>query len=243
MDSHGRHDSIRLSKFLGQAGISSRRKADEIIRSGRATVNNIVVLDPFVRVTPDKDLVSVDGKIIKYHVAHKYLALHKPPGYLSDLKDTQNRRLARSLLDDKERLYPVGRLDYQSEGLMLFTNDGAFAQAAMHPRYEVEKEYEVKVKGRLDSGTLQGLTQGVSLQGERYRFDVITPMRAQSQNGWYRVIIHEGRNRIIRKAMEAVSHPVIKLRRVRIGPVLLGSLGPGQHRSLTLREISYFLSR
>lgn len=235
-------DSIRLSKFLAHAGVSSRRKADEIIKSGRVTVNNLVVLEPFLPVRPDLDVVSVDNKTVKYHVTYKYIALYKPPGYLSDLKDKQNRKLARALLSDKERLYPVGRLDYQSEGLMLFTNDGAFAQRVMHPRYEVEKEYLVKIKGKLDPEELQKLVDGVLLQGDRCALDLIRLMREEKQNGWYRVTIHEGKNRIIRRAMEAISHPVTRLRRIRIGPVLLGTMQPGERRHLTSREIGFFLS-
>ena len=234
-------DSIRLSKFLAHAGVSSRRKADEIIKSGRVTVNNTVVLEPFLPIAPHKDIVTIDNKVIKYHVSHKYIALYKPAGYLSDLKDNQDRKLARTLLDDKERLYPVGRLDYQSEGLMLFTNDGGFAQRVMHPRYEVEKEYLVKLRGKLDPQELQKLIDGVVVQGERYAFDLIRIMRAEKQNAWYRVIIHEGKNRLIRKAAEALSHPVLKLRRVRIGPVLLGAMRPGEHRHLTSREINLLL--
>ena len=236
-------DSIRLSKFLAHAGVSSRRKADEIIKAGRVTVNNTKVLEPFAPIAPHKDIVTIDNKVIKYHISHKYIALYKPAGYLSDLKDNQDRKLARTLLDDKERLYPVGRLDYQSEGLMLFTNDGGFAQRVMHPRYEVEKEYLVKLRRKLDPQELQKLVDGVMVQGERYAFDVIRLMRAEKQNAWYRVIIHEGKNRLIRKAAEALSHPVLKLRRVRIGPVLLGAMRPGEHRHLTSREIGFFLSQ
>jgi 23S rRNA pseudouridine2605 synthase len=236
-------DSIRLSKFLAHAGVSSRRKADELIKAGKVRVNNTVVLEPFALIQPHKAIVSIDNKVVTYHVTHKYIALHKPVGYLSDLKDTQDRELARALLDDKERLYPVGRLDYQSEGLMFFTNDGAFAQRVMHPRYEVEKEYLVKLRGKLDSEELQKLVDGVMIQGERYAFDLIKLMRAEKQNAWYRVIIHEGKNRLIRKAAEALSHPVVKLRRVRIGPVVLGAMRPGEHRHLTPREIDFFLTQ
>jgi 23S rRNA pseudouridine2605 synthase len=235
-------DSIRLSKFLAHAGVSSRRKADEIIKSGRVKVNTVAVLDPFVPVSPHKDVVSVDSRIIEYHVTHKYIALYKPAGYLSDLKDTRDRKLARALLSDKERLYPVGRLDYQSEGLMLFTNDGLFAQRIMHPRYEVEKEYLVKVKGKLDTEETRQLLEGVMIEGERYGFDHIKLIRAESRNAWYRVIIHEGKNRIIRRAMEALSQPVLKLRRIRIGPVVLGDMRPGESRHLTSREIRFLVS-
>ena len=232
----------RLSKFLAQAGIASRRKADALIKSGNVKVNNVTVLDPFFRVTPHKDAVTVHNAAVSSHIKLKYVALHKPVGYLSDLTDERNRKLARALINDNARLFPIGRLDYQSEGLMLFTNDGAFAHRIMHPRYEVEKEYVVKVKGHLDQQDLRNLTEGIVVDGERYVVDNITLLRAEKENSWYRIIIHEGRKRMIRKMADALFHPVIRLRRIRIGPIRLGPMKPGDHRPLTQREISFFLS-
>ncbi|HME45947.1 MAG TPA: pseudouridine synthase [Syntrophorhabdales bacterium] len=231
----------RLSKFLAQAGIASRRKAETLIRSGNVKVNNVTVLDPFFRVTPHKDAVTVDNTPVSSHIKLKYIALHKPVGYLSDLTDKRNRKLARAFINDNARLFPIGRLDYQSEGLMLFTNDGAFADRIMHPRYEVEKEYLVKFKGHLNQQDLRNLMEGVVVDGERYLLDNITLLRAEKENSWYRIIIHEGRKRMIRRVADAVSHPVIKLRRIRIGQVRLGCMKPGEHRPLTQREISFFL--
>lgn len=235
------HSDIRLSKFLAYAGVASRRKADEIIKSGRVSVNNIEVLDPFFKINPSKDFVTLDNIIINQQEHFKYIALYKPAGYLSDLIDTRNRKLARALVADRERLFPVGRLDYQSEGLMLFTNNGAFAQRIMHPRYEVEKEYLVKLKGKLAPEDLQKAVSGVLIQGERYAFDRIKLVRAERQNAWYRVTTHEGKNRMIRRVAEAIAHPVIRLRRVRIGLIELGSMRPGEQRPLTRKEIAFFL--
>lgn len=237
------HDSIRLSKFLAHAGVASRRKADDIITSGKVKVNNVYVLDPFFRVNPHKDAITVNNKTITYDISLKYIALHKPAGYLSDLLDKRNRKLARALLDDDERLFPIGRLDYQSEGLMLFTNDGAFAQRVMHPRYEVEKEYLVKLKGKLDPEDIRKAMGGVLIDGVRYAFDQIKLIRVEKETSWYRITIHEGKNRMIRKLAEALLHPVITLRRVRIGPVHLGRLLPGEHRHLTPREIAFFVAQ
>ena len=149
-------------------------------------------------------------------------------GYISDLTDKRNRKLARALLNDEERLFPIGRLDYQSEGLMLFTNDGAFAQRVMHPRYEVEKEYLVKLKGKLDAEDMRNAMEGVLVAGVSYAFDQIRLVRAEKENSWYHITIHEGKNRMIRKVAEALSHPVIRLRRVRIGSVHLGRMLPGE---------------
>ncbi len=218
---------VRLSKFLAYAGVASRRKADNLITSGKVKVNNLVVLEPFFRVTPHVDVVTVDNTIINYQVRFKYIALYKPVGYLSDLADKQNRKLARALLTDEERLFPVGRLDYQSEGLILFTNDGAFAQRVMHPRYEVEKEYVVKLRGKLDPQDIQTAIAGLFIEGARYAFDSITLVRAEKENAWYRITIHEGKNRLIRKVAETLRHPVVRLRRVRIGQVRLGRMLPG----------------
>lgn len=229
---------VRLSKFLAYAGVASRRKADNIITSGKVKVNNLVVLEPFFRVEPHVDVVTVDNTIINYEVRFKYIALYKPVGYLSDLADKQSRKLARALLADEERLFPVGRLDYQSEGLILFTNDGAFAQRVMHPRYEVEKEYVVKVEGKLDPRDMQSAIAGLLIEGARYAFDSIKLVRAEKESAWYRITIHEGKNRLIRKVAEALCHPVIRLRRVRIGQVRLGRMLPGEHRHLTPADIA-----
>jgi 23S rRNA pseudouridine2605 synthase len=233
-------ESIRLSKFLALTGVASRRKADEIIKLGRVAVNNTVILEPFVKVIPRKDLITLDNIRITYQQTFKYIALYKPVGYLSDLADPRNRKIARALLNDKERLFPVGRLDYQSEGLMLFTNDGKFADRVMHPRYEVEKEYLVKLKGKLETPKLQSVVEGLYLGGDRYAFDRIKVLRTERQNAWYRVVVHEGKNRQIRKVAEALAHPVIKLRRVRIGTIELGDMKPGESRYLTSTEITSF---
>ncbi len=237
-------DGIRLSKFLADAGVASRRKADLLIESGRVSVNSKRVLEPFFRVNPDKDAVTIDNSEVKHTPSLRYIALYKPVGYLSDLADSQGtRKLARSLLGDKERLFPVGRLDYHSEGLMLFTNDGQFALRVMHPRYEVQKEYLVKLKGKLQPEEVDRALHGIIIEGERYAFDSLALARTEKQNSWYRVIVHEGKNRVIRKVADALSHPVMRLRRTRIGPIQLGNMAPGEHRHLTAREIAYFAGK
>jgi 23S rRNA pseudouridine2605 synthase len=229
---------VRLSKFLASAGVASRRNVDKIIKEGRVSVNNIVTVDAFFRVLPHKDCVTVDNKNIQYQIGYKYIALYKPAGYLSDLVGSGNRKLARALLNDKERLFPVGRLDYQSEGLMLFTNDGEFAHRVMHPRYETEKEYLAKVKGKLELSDLLRAVEGLHLEGERYAFDRIMLVGAERQNAWYRIVVHEGKNRMIRKVAEAMGHPVLRLLRVRIGTIELGSMKPGESRYLAREEVA-----
>lgn len=221
----------RLSKFVARSGAASRRKAEEIVRSGRVKVNGLVVIDPAHAVDPARDEVSLDGRTIKHAARQYYVALYKPAGYLSDLADTQgrSRRLARQLINVEATLFPVGRLDYNSEGLMIFTNDGAFANRFIHPRYEVEREYHVKLSGRLNPEELKRMTTGVAVEGDLLRVRSIVPLRQSEKNAWYRVTVAEGKNRMIRRMAEALSHPVLRLRRVRIDGITLSGLKPGEY--------------
>ncbi len=224
----------RLSKFIAHSGLASRRKAEEIIKAGRIRVNGVVVVDPYRRIVPGADTISLDnGNIAGTTKKQYYVALYKPVGYLSDLADPRGRRLARELIDLEAPLFPVGRLDYNSEGLMIFTNDGDFANSIMHPRYEIEKEYVVKLSGRLTYQEMHRMTTGLPVQGQTYRVKSITPIQETAKNAWYRVTIIEGKNRMIRKMAEAIHHPVLKLKRVRIDGITLGTLRPGEYRFIT----------
>jgi 23S rRNA pseudouridine2605 synthase len=220
----------RLSKFLARSGIASRRKAEDIIRAGRVTVAGLTTLDPFYRVDPSREPVKVDGKTIKEPPRHYYIALYKPTGYLSDLADPRHRKLARELIHVEATLFPVGRLDYNSEGLILFTNDGDFANRILHPRYEVEREYRVKVSGRLTAVDMTKLIAGVRIAGETYRVKAIVPDHETASNAWYRFTVTEGKNRMIRKMADAIGHPVLKLKRTRINGIVLGAMKPGEYR-------------
>ncbi|MCX5810554.1 MAG: pseudouridine synthase [Proteobacteria bacterium] len=235
--------SQRLSKFLSNSGVASRRNAEEIIKSGRVFVNNINILEPQYHVNPNYDIITVDNKVITSVKRHDYIALYKPVGYISDLKDPAGRKLARDLIKTKTNIYPVGRLDYSSEGLIIFTNDGDVANFVMHPKFEVEKEYHVKFKGRLDEGDFLKLKNGLLIDGVSCRIKAIKFLKSSIKNNWYRIIISEGRNRIIRKIGEQIGHQVLKLKRVRIGNIKLGDLEPGQYRSLTDGEIRPFKMR
>ncbi len=231
----------RLSKFIARSGLASRRKAEQIIRSGRVAVNGIIVKDPHHRVLPGSDAVSLDNERVGAAATAKkryYVALYKPTGYLSDLADPKGRRLARQLIDLEAHLFPVGRLDYNSEGLMLFTNDGEFANSIMHPRYEVEKEYLVKLSGSLTKEELLRMTRGIPLEGRNYRVRSIAPLRQTAKNAWYRVTVVEGRNRMIRKMADAIHHPVLKLKRVRINGITLGLMRPGEYRLITPQGVT-----
>jgi 23S rRNA pseudouridine2605 synthase len=231
----------RLSKFIARSGLASRRKAEQIVRSGRVAVNGVIVKDPHQRILPGSDAISLDNERIGAAGAAKkryYIALYKPTGYLSDLVDARGRRLARQLIDLEAHLFPVGRLDYNSEGLMLFTNDGEFANSIMHPRYEVEKEYLVKLSGSLTKQELLRMTTGIPLEGQVYSVRSIVPFRQTPKNAWYRVTVVEGRNRMIRKMADAVHHPVLKLKRVRINGITLGTMRPGEYRLITPRGLT-----
>ncbi|HOP85959.1 MAG TPA: pseudouridine synthase [Syntrophorhabdaceae bacterium] len=229
---------MRLSKFISDCGIASRRKSEELIKSGRVKVNNNIILEPFFNIDYKKDIVTIDDIRIKQSKKHLYIALYKPVKYISDLKDDKGRNLARDLIDIDGKLFPVGRLDYNSEGLILFTDDGEFANKIMHPKYGIEKEYLVKVKGALEKGDLIKLKKGIVIDGSFCKVEKISFLKAAQKNNWYVFIVKQGKNRMIRKMCLAIKHPVLKLIRVRIGNINIGNLIPGQYRFLTEKEVN-----
>ncbi|MCX5811016.1 MAG: pseudouridine synthase [Proteobacteria bacterium] len=230
----------RLSKFLSNSGIDSRRKSEEIIRAGRVFVNNINVLEPQYRVDPNTDTIKLDNKAITNNNSKTYIALYKPVGYISDLKDVRGRKLARDLIDLDGKLFPIGRLDYNSEGLIIFTNDGELANKIMHPRYGVEKEYLVKLKGMLSDDDIWSIKKGIMIEDAPARAISITHVSTAFNNHWYSITLHEGRNRILRKMGEAIGHRILKIKRVRVGHIKLGSLSAGSYRFLKEKEIMSF---
>lgn len=227
--------SVRLSKFLAASGVSSRRKCEQFIKDGRVKVNNHIILDPHLKVNSQIDKITFDNRVITVQPL-LYVALYKPRGYLSDLTYEDERNIARSLIPIDGYLFPVGRLDYHSEGLMIFTNDGDLAYIVMHPRYGVEKEYLAKFKGQLTEDIQVRLQKGIVIDNYVHKVSAIKFVRPSQANSWYRITLVEGRNRMIRKLATRVGHPVLKLKRIRIGPVVLGSLRPGQYRLLTTKE-------
>lgn len=234
---------MRLSKFISICGIATRRKSEDIIRSGRIKVNNITVLEPSLDIDSNKDIILLDDVRIKENKKLIYIALNKPVKFISDLKDDKGRKIARELIDIEGKLFPVGRLDYNSEGLILFTNDGEFANIIMHPRYEIEKEYYVKVKGRLEKDDFMRLKKGIIIDGVLYKVERIEFLKRSLKNNWYNIVIKEGKNRMIRNMCLAIHHPVLKLVRVRIGNIRLGRLEAGQYRFLTDREVTLIKSK
>jgi len=231
----------RLQKVLAHAGVASRRKSEEFIRQGRVTVNGQVVTELGTKVDPARDDVRVDGRPIRLSSSHVYIMLNKPDNVISAMKDRRGRQALGDLVTLPQRLYPVGRLDLNSEGLILLTDDGELANLLTHPRYEHEKEYQVWVNGEPTEETLQTWRQGVLLEGKATapaRVEVLTrPSRVASAATLLRVVMHEGRKRQIRRVAELLGHPVRGLKRVRLGPLELGPLEPGQWRYLTAREV------
>jgi len=226
----------RLQKYLAHAGVASRRKCEELIVAGRVSVNGETVTALGTQVDPQRDRVAVDGRPITPPRRHRYLLLNKPRGVLSTARDPHGRRTVLDLVPSERRLYPVGRLDMDSEGLLLLTDDGELAQRLTHPRYEHDRAYEVWVDGRPSQTTLQRLREGIELQdGPTWPAEVAV-QRRESGGTWLRFVIHEGRKRQLRRMCEAVGHPVRRLVRVAMGPLALGELTQGQYRALTRQE-------
>ncbi|KAB0665580.1 pseudouridine synthase [Oryzomonas japonica] len=232
----------RLQKLISQAGITSRRAAEELIVNGRVTVNGVIVTELGSKADPATDRVAVDGKPLQFSEKHLYILLNKPTGYITALKDSQDRPLVTDLLKGvEERVYPVGRLDYNTEGLLLLTNDGDWANRLMHPRHEVEKEYHVRVRGKVLEQQLKRMAGGVELEDGVTAPATVRMVKSSDQNDWISVTIHEGRNRQVRRMCEVVSLSVVRLRRVRYGSLEIGALKPGQFRYLTDAEVQGLL--
>lgn len=234
----------RLQKILAQAGIASRRHAEEMILAGRVRVNGRVVNQLGAQVDPDADKILVDNQPVVLE-SKAYFLLYKPKGYISDRDDTANFKTALDLIPGNLRLFAAGRLDMNSEGLLFLTNDGELANRLTHPRYEHEKEYLVLVFGVPDDKMLERLTRGIPYEGEWLRADSAARAGRRQEFGeagrdetWLRIILHEGKKRQIRHMCAALGHPVKRLIRVRIGPLLIGKLAPGEFRKLTREEIA-----
>ncbi|MGD7731340.1 pseudouridine synthase [Propionibacteriaceae bacterium G57] len=229
---------VRLQKVLAQAGIASRRAAEIMIDEGRVEVNGQVVMTQGVRVNPTRDTIRVDGQRIPPARHHLYFVLNKPRGVVSTMDDPLGRvTLTRYMDRQKERLFHVGRLDTDTEGLILLTNDGEFAHRMAHPSYEVSKTYLAEVEGEVSDKVIERLQKGLRLEDGPVRPDKVKLVEVVSGRSLVRITLHEGRNRIVRRMMESVGHPVNKLSRIAIGPVRLGSMRPGESRHLSRDEI------
>jgi 23S rRNA pseudouridine2605 synthase len=227
----------RLQKVMAHAGVASRRKSEELISQGRVTVNNQVVTQLGTKVDPDHDEIRVDGEVVTISRRWMYVMLNKPRGVLSTMTDDRGRRSLDDLITAPERLYPVGRLDAASEGLILLTDDGELANLLTHPRYMHEKEYVVLVNGHPTEETLAAWQRGVMLDGQRTAPARVTPIRAQGDSMLLRIVMREGRKRQIRRMAALLGHPARELKRTGLGPLRLGSLESGQWRYLTAEEV------
>ncbi len=233
---------IRLQKILAAAGVASRRTAEALMVEGRVSVNGEVVRELGTRADPDTDDIRVDGRRLSAPAAHRYLLLSKPRGYLTTAFDPQGRPTVLDLLVGvRERVYPVGRLDFDSEGLLLLTNDGDLTARLTHPRHGVERVYEAQVRGVPDARALEKLAKGVVLDGRRTAPAIVRLVHRPDCHATQAVLtltIREGRNRQVRRMCESVGHPVVRLRRVAIGPLRDDRLKPGAFRDLTAREVA-----
>lgn len=231
----------RLQKFLAAAGVASRRKAEELIKAGHVTVNGEVVTELGVRVDPKKDTVAYRGKEVSMKdVKMVYIMLHKPVGYVTTAKEQFKRPGVMDLVKDiPERIFPVGRLDYDTSGLLLLTNDGDLTYKLTHPKHDIDKTYHAKLFGTPDLMDLQMFRRGVFVENKRTKPAKIQVLDSGERYSVCEIIIHEGRNRQVRKMCEAIKHPVAQLQRVATGDLQLKDLQKGKYRHLTANEVKY----
>jgi 23S rRNA pseudouridine2605 synthase len=237
-------EGVRLQKVLAQAGIASRRACEALISEGRVEVNSEIVFEQGRRVDPERDVIRVDGARIPPPRRHRYLALNKPRGVVSTMDDPEGRRTLADLLSERgntERLFHVGRLDTDTEGLLILTNDGDFAHRLAHPSYEVPKTYIAEVAGVVSEQILRRLRRGITLEDGPVRPTSVKIVSTARDKTLLKITLQEGRNRVVRRTMEAVGHPVRGLSRIGIGPVRLGNLQVGEYRELTREELGGLL--
>ena len=238
---------VRLQKLLAQSGVASRRKCEELMLDGEVEVDGEVVTRLGTKVDPRTAVIKVSGHRLPPMSDHVYLVLNKPTGVVSTMADPEGRRTITDVVADRLaadpalRLFHVGRLDTDTSGLLLLTNDGDFAHRMAHPSFEVEKTYVAEVEGRVAKGTISDLLAGVTLDDGPVQVRRARVIDASAHRSIVELVIHEGRNRIVRRLLDHVGHPVRKLSRIRFGPVELGSLKPGQTRELTNDELGALL--
>ncbi|MGL5248022.1 MAG: pseudouridine synthase [Brooklawnia sp.] len=234
-------DGVRLQKALAQAGVASRRASEELIAAGRVEVNGKVVTEQGMRVDPERDTIRVDGSRIPPPRRHLYLVLNKPRGVVSTMDDPDGRPTLEQYVPRRQRLFHVGRLDTDTEGLLILTNDGDFANKLAHPSHEVPKTYLVEVEGLLDNKTLRRLEKGLTLEDGPIKPDKVKLVTRAESRSMVQITLHSGRNRIVRRMLDSVGHPVRRLSRISIGPVRLGQLAVGETRELTREELGALL--
>ena len=227
----------RLQKYLAQAGVASRRASEKLILDGHVRVNGKVIREMGTKVVPGKDQVEVDGKPVVLEEKTVYVLLNKPTGYVTTVKDPQNRLTVMDLIKDiPYRVYPVGRLDFETEGLLLLTNDGELAYRMTHPKFELKKTYVAWVEGAVKEESIRILCDGVVLEDGKTAPAEVKILRREKKKTQVEITIHEGKNRQVRRMLQAVNHPVIMLRRISAGNLKLKGLQTGEYRYLTQDE-------
>ncbi len=229
----------RLQKYIAACGVTSRRKAEELILNGHVKVNDITVNELGIKIDPNKDIVAVDNNIISLKSDFIYIKLNKPTNYITTVKDQFNRKTVLDLINIKERIYPIGRLDYNTSGLLLLTNDGDLANKLMHPKYHIYKTYIATVKGQLKEEALLKLRNGVNIENYKTSPAKVDLIEYVNNKSIVKISIYEGKNRQVRKMMDAVGHPVLSLKRISFGEINLGNLKIGEWSYLSNNEIDF----
>ncbi|GFI61137.1 ribosomal large subunit pseudouridine synthase B [Clostridiales bacterium] len=230
----------RLQKYIADCGIASRRKAEGLILEGRVSVNGNIVTELGTKIDPNKDKILFDGKLIKPEDNKVYIVLNKPENYVTTASDQFGRPTVMDLIKGvRERVVPVGRLDYDTSGLLLLTNDGDVVYKLTHPKSNIDKVYEAKLFGVPDSNTINLFRRGITIDGKKTSPAKIELIKVDGRFSWCNITIHEGRNRQVRKMCRAARHPVASLRRISEGEIYLGELKKGEWRYLTNKEIRY----
>ena len=228
---------MRLQKYLASCGVASRRRAEEMIAQGLVTVNGVIVQEMGIQVE-ESDEVAVEGRVVKPEGDKRYILYYKPVGEVTTVSDPEGRpTVLDHFRDYPVRLYPVGRLDFDSEGLLILTNDGEMTQRLTHPSHEVEKRYIARVSNELGANELHQLRSGVFLDGQKTAPAKVSVLRKDAFSTDILISVHDGRNRQIRRMVEAVGHEVVRLKRVQYGSLALGNMERGQWRELTLQEV------
>lgn len=233
---------MRINKYIALCGVASRRKAEELILAGRVTVNDEVMTELSYKVDEENDIVKVDDKLIKEENKLVYILLNKPEGYITTVKDQFNRPSVLDLVSDiKERVYPIGRLDYETSGLLLLTNDGDLTYKLTHPKHEVDKTYVARVKGKLTKEEIERFKTGLKIEDYTTAPAKLKVIKYDEQrdSSLLEIKIHEGKNRQVRKMCKAINHPVLRLRRSAMGKIKIGDCEIGKYRYLTEDEIKY----
>ncbi|HYE83823.1 MAG TPA: pseudouridine synthase [Clostridia bacterium] len=230
----------RLQKIMSELGVASRRKCEDMIAAGKVKVNGRLITEPGCKADKDRDVIEVDGKIIRNHETRLYILLNKPAGYITSVKDQFGRPTVLDLLKGISiRVFPIGRLDYDTEGLLLLTNDGDLTYRITHPKHNIEKTYRALVHGEVDREDILAFERGIAIEDYVTAPAVLKIVRYTKGKSIVDITIHEGKNRQVRKMCSSIGHEVLRLKRIRIGKIGLGSLKEGEWRYLSEPEIKY----